>query len=214
VAAKAGTRHTVVKVCGITRLGDARAALEAGADWLGFILWEGSPRRVDPERAAEIVAASRAPVSVAVMVRPTPDEAAALASRIGAARVQLHEVDALDWPADFPLAVTFAIPVSPQGTLERPLPRSGPLVMLDASDRRKVGGTGQRIPWESARVVAATRDVLLAGGLDAECVGEALDQVRPFGVDAASGLEREPGIKDPDKVRRFVAAVRAFDAAL
>src|SRR5262249_1770955 len=89
-----------------------------------------------------------------------------------------------------------------------------PLVMLDASNRRRVGGTGQRIPWESARVVAATRDVLLAGGLDAECVGDALDQVRPFGVDASSGLEREPGVKDPDKVRRFVAAVRAFDAAL
>ena len=207
-------RHTVVKVCGITRLEDARAALEAGADWLGFVLWEGSPRRVDPDRAAEIVAASRATVAVAVMVRPTPEQAAALAARIGAARVQLHEVDPLTWPPDFPLATTFAIPVSPAGTLERPLPRSGPLVMLDASDYLKVGGTGQRIPWESARVVAATRDVLLAGGLDADCVRDALDQVRPFGVDASSGLEREPGIKDADKVRRFVAAVRAYDAAL
>ena len=207
-------RHTVVKVCGITRLDDARAALEAGADWLGFVMWEGSPRRVDPVRAAEIVAASRAAVAVAVMVRPSPEQAAALAARIGAARVQLHEVDPLAWPEDFPLAITFAIPVSPAGTLERPLPRPGPLVMLDASDQLKIGGTGRRIPWESARVVAATRDVLLAGGLDADCVPEALDQVRPFGVDASSGLEREPGIKDPDKVRRFVAAVRAFDAAL
>jgi phosphoribosylanthranilate isomerase len=206
-------RHTVVKVCGITRLDDARVALEAGADWLGFVLWEGSPRRVDPDRAAEIVAAAGGAVAVAVMVRPSPEEAAALAARIGAARVQLHEVDPLGWPADFPLAVTFAIPVSPAGTLERPLPRSGPLVMLDASDHLKVGGTGRRIPWESARVVAASRDVLLAGGLDADCVEAALDRVRPFGVDASSGLEREPGVKDADKVRRFVAAVRNFDAA-
>ena len=84
--------------------------------------------------------------------------------------------------------------------------------MLDAADPERVGGTGRRIPWDTARVVAATRDVLLAGGLDGESVREALERVGPFGVDASSGLESSPGLKDPDKVRRFVAAVRAFDA--
>jgi phosphoribosylanthranilate isomerase len=206
-------RHTVVKVCGLTRLEDARSALEAGADWLGFVLWEGSPRRIDPDRAAEIVAALAGGVPVAVLVSPTPDRAAALANRMNAQRVQLHEVDALAWPTDFPLPVTFAIPVTEDGALGRPLPRTGPLVMLDAADPVRVGGTGRRIPWETARVVAATREVLLAGGLDAESVPEALEIVCPFGVDASSRLESSPGIKDPEKVRRFVAAVRAFDGA-
>jgi phosphoribosylanthranilate isomerase len=203
----------VVKVCGLTRLEDARAALEAGADWLGFVLWEGSPRRVEPERARDLVAALAGGVAVAVLVSPTPDQAAALAARIGAQRVQLHEVDALAWPRDFPFPVTFAIPVAEDGALVRALPRPGPLVMLDASDPVRIGGTGTRVSWETARVVAATRDVLLAGGLDGERVGEALEVVHPFGVDASSRLESSPGIKDPDKVRRFVAAVRAFDDA-
>jgi len=207
----ATARRTVVKVCGLTRLEDARVALDAGADWLGFVLWPHSPRYVAPERAAEIVAAVDRGVAVAVMVEPTPDQAFELATRIGATRVQLHRVDPLRWPTDFPFPTAFAIPVSEDGTLEASLPRPGPLVMLDASDPERVGGTGHTIPWETARVVAATRDVLLAGGLDGESVGRALAQVGPFGVDAASRLESSPGIKDPDKVRRFVAAVRDFD---
>lgn len=205
--------HTVVKVCGLTRLEDARLALEVGADWLGFVLWPGSPRRVEPGRAAEIVAALDGGVPVAVLVNPTPDEAAALAGRIGAARVQVHQVDPLSWPQDFPFPVTFAIPVSDDGALGKPLPPAGPLVMLDAADPVQVGGTGHRIPWDTARVVAATRDVLLAGGLDGASVRQALETVRPFGVDAASRLESRPGIKDEQKLRQFVAAVRAFDVA-
>jgi phosphoribosylanthranilate isomerase len=204
--------RTVVKVCGLTRLEDARLALEAGADWLGFVLWPGSPRRIEVERAAEIVGAIDGAITVAVMVDPTPDDAAAIATRMSASRVQLHQVDPLSWPRDFPFPVAFAIPVSDDGALGRALPPAGPLVMLDAADSVHVGGTGHRIRWDTARVVAATRDVLLAGGLDGGSVADALEQVRPFGVDAASRLESSPGIKDGDKVRRFVAAVRAFDA--
>ena len=74
-----------------------------------------------------------------------------------------------------------------------------------------MGGTGERFPWETARVVAATRPALLSGGLDALCVAAAIERVEPFGVDASSRLERAPGIKDAEKVRRFVAAVRAWD---
>ena len=205
-------RRTVVKVCGITRPEDARAALAAGADWLGFILWDGSPRGVSPERMRAMAEPLGSAIAVAVMVSPEPDRALQAAGRAGADRVQLHRVDPAKWPADFPLPVTFAVPVAGDGSLGAPLPALDHLVLLDTAHPRLAGGTGERFPWETARVVAATRPVLLSGGLDAECVGEAIERVEPFGVDACSRLERAPGIKDADKMRRFVAAVRAWDA--
>jgi phosphoribosylanthranilate isomerase len=204
-------RRTIVKVCGIARPEDARAALAAGADWLGFVLWDGSPRGVTPEQMRAMVEPLEPTVAVAVMVSPTPGQALDAARRGGATRVQLHRVDPATWPADFPLPVAFAVPVAQDGSLGAPLPALGHLVMLDTAHPRLVGGTGERFPWETARVVAATRDVLLSGGLDAESVAATLERVQPFGVDASSRLEKSPGIKDADKMRRFVAAVRVWE---
>jgi phosphoribosylanthranilate isomerase len=202
---------TVVKVCGLTRLEDARAALAAGADWLGFILKGTSPRRIDAARAGEIVAASGAKVAVAVLVTPWPDEALDLARRMGAARVQLHRVDPAAWPPDFPLPVSFAVPVEPDGRIAGVLPAAPHLVLLDTSHPTLAGGTGERYPWHAAAALARTRDVMLAGGLSPDNVAGAIEQVRPFGVDASSRLESAPGLKDHDRVRRFVAAVRESD---
>lgn len=208
-------RRTVVKVCGITRLEDARVAVEAGADWLGFVLWEGSPRRIAPERAREIMEALPRAIGVAVMVAPEPGEALRLAEISGARRIQLHRLEEDDWLAELePLPLTIAVSVDRDGRLASPLPHAGHLLMLDASDPVRVGGTGQGFPWDTAATLAARRPVLLAGGLDAENVGEAIERVRPFGVDASSRLEIEPGIKDPAKVLRFVAAVRQCDERL
>lgn len=205
------SRRTIVKVCGITRPEDARAAIEAGADWLGFILWDGSPRNVPPERMRAITEPLESAVAVAVMVSLEPNQALETARLAGADRVQLHRVDPAAWPADFPLPVTFAVPVASDGSLRAPLPALDHLVLLDTAHPTLAGGTGERFPWETARVVAATRPVLLSGGLDAGCVAAAIERVQPFGVDASSRLERAPGIKDAEKVRRFVAAVRAWD---
>ncbi len=206
-----GRRRTLVKVCGITRLDDARAALEAGADWLGFVVLGESPRRIAPERVAAMIATLGEAVAVAVMVSPTPEQALALATRAGAGRVQVHRVDASGWPATFPLPASFAVPVARDGSIAEALPPMRHLVMLDSAHPQLAGGTGETFPWETARIVAATRPLLLAGGLDADNVGAALDRVRPFGVDASSGLERAPGVKDHDRVRRFVAAVWEWD---
>ncbi len=206
--------RTVVKICGITRLEDARAAREAGADWIGFVLWSGSARAIDPARAAEIAAAVPGLTTVAVMVSVPPDRALALAGAAGATRVQLHRVDPFAWPRDFPLPAAFAIPVESDGSLTAALPPEPFLAMLDRAHDSLAGGTGETIPWETARVVAATRDVLLAGGLDDGNVAEAIERVRPFGVDSSSRLESAPGIKDADRVRRFVAAVRRCDERL
>ena len=205
-------RRTLVKVCGLTRLEDARAALEAGADWLGFVVLGESPRGVDPGVAGEIVAALPGATAVAVMVAPDPDQALRLAERAGAARVQLHRVDPAAWPADFPLPVIAAVPVDGDGRLGSPLPPEPALVLLDTAHPARAGGTGEGFPWEAAAALAARREVMLAGGLSPDNVERAIEQVRPFGVDAASRLERAPGLKDHDLVRRFVAAVRRADA--
>jgi len=206
--------RTIVKICGITRVEDARHAVEAGADWIGVVLLGDSPRRIDGARAASIAAAIDGAVIVAVLVSPTPEAALALATQAGAVRVQLHRVDPHHWPADFPLPAALAVPVAPDGSLADPLPPERFTPLLDTSDVTRAGGTGRTFPWETARVVAATRPVLLAGGLGPDNVAAAVEFVRPYGVDASSRLESSLGLKDPDLVRRFVAAVRACDERL
>jgi phosphoribosylanthranilate isomerase len=208
------SHRTIVKVCGITRRLDAEVATEAGAHWLGVVVKGESPRLISPEAAREIGRALPRAIIVAVMVSPTPDEALRLADRANATRLQLHRVDASTWPEDFPLPASFSVPVAEDGSLTEPLPAEQHLVVLDTRDKDQAGGTGRRFPWEFARVVAASRPVLLAGGLDPDNVASAIEQVRPFGVDASSRLESAPGIKDAERVRRFVAAVRACDERL
>lgn len=204
--------HTIVKVCGVTNAEDARVALAAGADWLGFVLQADSPRRVDAALAGEIVAGLGGAVAVAVMAGVGPEQALALAQRAGAARVQLHRVDPDRWPVDFPLPCAFSARVGADGLRRDPLPAEPHLILLDTAHATLAGGTGESFPWTSARELAASRPVMLAGGLAADNVAAAIAAARPFGVDAASRLERAPGLKDPDRVRRFVAAVRECDA--
>lgn len=203
--------RTIVKVCGITRIEDARVAIDAGADWIGVILKGDSPRRIEATQARIISSAVDGATVVAVMVAPTPQEALALARAAGATRLQLHRVDPAHWPADFPLPLTIAVAVATDGSLTDMLPPEHHDVLLDTAHASLAGGTGRTFPWEAARVVAASRRVLLAGGLDATNVAAAVALVQPFGVDASSRLESSPGIKDAERVRQFVAAVRECD---
>lgn len=206
-----GPARTIVKICGITRIEDARMVLDAGADWIGVILKGDSPRRIDAAQARLISSAVDGATVVAVMVAPTPDEALELARAGGATRVQLHRVDPFDWPAHFPLPVTVAVSVASDGSLSEILPPEHHHVLLDTADDALAGGTGRTFPWEAARVVAATRPVMLAGGLGPDNVARAVSQVWPFGVDASSRLEISPGIKDAGRVRQFVTQVRECD---
>ena len=206
-------RATRVKICGLTNLADARAALDAGADWLGFVVHTPSPRHIEPERAAGIISALPGVTAVAVMVAVTPEEALEVARLMRAARVQIHRAGG-GWPVDFPLPVALAIPVDASGALLSPLPEPAHLLMLDTAHPEWAGGTGTAFPWEAARAHARQRDVLLAGGLSPDNVAAAIEEVRPFGVDASSSLETSPGVKDAARIRRFIAAVRAADRAL
>jgi phosphoribosylanthranilate isomerase len=205
--------RTLVKICGLTRLEDVRVAIDAGADWIGFIVSGESPRRITPECAAEMIAALPGAVGVAVMVSPSPAEALDLARRAGATRVQVHRSDPAVWPVGFELPLAFAVPVGVDGIRAEALPPARHLVLLDTA-AAVAGGTGRTFDWQHAVPVALARPIMIAGGLDADNVADVIERVRPFGVDASSRLERSPGIKDADLIRRFVAAVRACDDRL
>lgn len=207
------TRRTIVKVCGLTRLADAEAALAAGADWLGFIVAASGPRQIGPERTAEIVRALPAGiVTVAVVVGLAPGAALDVARRAGATRLQLHRTDPAGWPADFPLPCAFVTSVGADGVATGPIAPEPHLPHLDTAHATLDGGTGLAFPWAQARALVGERPFVLAGGLGADNVADALAAARPFAVDASSRLESAPGEKDHDLIRRYVAAVREFDS--
>lgn len=211
-AGTSGGHHgTLVKVCGLTNAADVAHAVECGAHWLGFIVLGESPRRIEAAFAGELLRAVSGAEGVAVMVGPTPAQALDLARVAGVRRVQLHGVDAAAWPEDFPLQVHAAVGVDLAGALTASPPPARHLLHLDTSVAGREGGTGRSFPWEVAEALARRRHVVLAGGLSPENVARAVAAVRPFAVDASSRLEASPGIKDPDRVRRFVDAVREQD---
>lgn len=208
---------TRVKICGIKRLEDARAAIAAGADFLGFVFYRTSTRFVDPETACAIVATCRAELdgpwqTVAVFANPSPDEVRA-AVRSGCFDwIQLsgEETPEFCQAIDRPIikGLRFAGPTTIETV--RADRYAGARYLLDANVPGRFGGTGLSFDWSAVAEVAPT--CFLAGGLSVRNVGRAVVQVRPWGVDVSSGVERN-GVKDPELIRAFVAEVRAVDRA-
>jgi phosphoribosylanthranilate isomerase len=203
-----GRDRVLVKICGITRREDAEAAAAAGADALGFVFWRESPRFIDPYRARDIVRGLPAFVTtVGVFVNQPAEYVAGVASLVPLAAVQLHG----DEPISYVDRV--ARPVIKALTLDAAL-RADVMewpphvtILLDAHDPIRRGGTGRAIDWTSAATVAATRRVLLAGGLNPDNAAEAVDRVRPFGIDVSSGVEQSPGVKDHERIRALFDAL-------
>lgn len=197
---------TRIKICGLTDPDDAVAAAALGAWAIGVVLWPGSPRAASLARATAVFAAVPADVCrVAVLVHPSADEMQR-AVAAGASMLQVHGArDARDG-GRVPLIVARSLQDA-QDTADD----DEALWLLDAHDPVRHGGTGRVIDWAAAARVAATRPVLLAGGLTPANVGDAIATVRPWGVDVASGVEAAPGRKRRDLLEQFVAAVRAAD---
>jgi phosphoribosylanthranilate isomerase len=191
---------TFVKFCGLTRAEDVAAACDLGVDAVGFVLWPNSPRCVSMRDLAPLVEALPSTVTpVGVFVSPDDDDVRQARSA-GVRVVQVHGADGRDIEGEVWVA----------RTLDADLDTIDPAVtiVLDAHDPVHHGGTGRTIDWARAAAVAATRRVLLAGGLTPANVGAAIGQVRPFGVDVASGIEDRPGVKNAQAMKAFVAAVR------
>lgn len=203
---------TLVKICGITNLDDALAAVAAGADALGFNFYPRSPRYITAEKAQAIIERLPAEVlTVGVFVNEALAAVEKTASVAGISALQLHGNELPEYCKA--LKGRYLIKVFATGGEFKPetvLDYDVRAIMLDAFDKETFGGTGKLGNWSIAR---KTRELFpklfLAGGLSAENVAEAIDRVKPYAVDACSLLERAPGQKDHARVRAFVAAVRA-----
>jgi phosphoribosylanthranilate isomerase len=198
-----------VKVCGITSLDDALLAAEAGADALGFIFVEGTPRYVAPARAAAIVGALPPFVCpVGVFWDHAPDHVRAVVEECGLAAVQLHGSEPPEAVTAAPRPVLKTIKITKREDLAL-LDRYKPAAfLLDSPVRWSEGEARAPISWTLAREAAARGRIILSAGLTPETVAEAIRVARPYGVDVNSGVEAAPGRKDPVKVRRFVRAAR------
>ncbi|HTL03101.1 MAG TPA: phosphoribosylanthranilate isomerase [Vicinamibacterales bacterium] len=221
-------RDLFVKVCGITRLQDADQAADHGASAIGFIFWPGSPRYISPEDARAIVRRKAAGLkTVGVFVDEAVERVQQIAEVVGLDLVQLHGNEtAADVRAaqlklrpggnprasvgrGFSRAVEVIKAVALNGSA--PVDLSGfdddVLILLDAHDPARHGGTGRTIDWAAARDVASARRTILAGGLTPDNVGAAVVAVEPYGVDVSSGVESAPGVKDATRLKRFFEAL-------
>ena len=201
-----------LKVCGITRLTDALHAVNQGATALGFVFWPHSPRCVTAEQAAGIVAELPSSVmAVGVFVNESIDAIRAVAALARLSAVQLHGDEPPAYAEALPWPVLRAVTVADAPAASRAWPRPTTL-LVDAADRERRGGTGRTVDWQAAAALARTRPIVLAGGLTPVNVAEAVATVRPYGVDVSSGVEESPGVKDFNKVTRFLAEAReAFE---
>ncbi len=196
-----------IKICGLTRIDDARLAGALDVDAVGVVLWPGSPRAVSvPDAAALCAVLPVWTARVGVFVAPTVDDVRTAIAAVGLGVIQLHGVDD---PAPFrALRVPILWAASLREDGAEPVAPAGTTLLLDAHDPVRHGGTGRTIDWTRARAVATRERLVLAGGLTAGNVARAIAEVRPYAVDVSSGVEVTPGIKSAAHMQAFVAAVR------
>ena len=199
-----------VKICGITTVADGVAAAEAGADMIGLMFYESSPRHIPINMAAEISrAVSTFVVKVGVFVNPTEDAVLRAIGECGVTLLQFHGEETPEFCTQFGVMSMKAFRVRDAESLAGLPDYPTDAYLLDAYSPEAHGGTGANFNWDLAIAAKQSgRPIFLAGGLTPENVGTAVRQVQPFGVDVSSGVETAPGIKDHGKVRAFIAAAR------
>ena len=198
-----------VKICGVTRVEDAIAAAEAGADLVGINFYPDSPRFVSPERAAEIVKALPEGVEAAgVFVNEPPERVNRIAEEAGLHLVQLHGAETPEEAALIRVPVIKALRIEDESDLTAAEAYKVDLFLIDTPSKRW-GGSGKTGDWKLAAAACKRLRAFLAGGLTPENVSEAVRTVSPYGVDVSTGVERSPGIKDRTKIAVFIERARA-----
>lgn len=210
---------TWIKICGITNIEDAQAAVDAGADALGFVFYERSPRSIDARSARDII--GQLPVGVekiGVFVSEKHEQVDSIASHAGLTGVQTY--DKAIWSrshAPRPYKLISCLQASDLGSeIAAPSSFEGLYaVLLDSGSNDLPGGTGVPFDWKACEATATkigrTQNLILAGGLTAENVADAIRILCPWGVDVSSGVEARPGKKDVKKIRAFITVVRQLE---
>ena len=210
--------RTRIKICGMTQMTEAHAAVQAGVDALGFIFFAKSPRNITPDKAREIIATLPPFVdAVGVFVNEEPELVRELVQYCGLTMVQLHGSEPPEYCEHVPCRTMKAFSVrSESGELANGLsfsPYVGMVAgfLLDTFHREMAGGSGQAFDWDLLARIRPPGPLIMAGALSPANVGEAIRRGRPFGVDVNSGVEVAPGIKDIEKIRLVVEEVRRAD---
>ncbi len=205
-----------IKICGVTSIADARVAVDAGADAVGVTLVPISQRRGDEATARGIAEAVGAEVEgIAVVADLGVDELRALAERVQVRTLQLHGSEPPAIVSALQPGAYQAVRIATAADVAAARAFSGTRLLADAKVQGELGGTGHTFDWSLVAELAGERALVLAGGLTPDNVASAVQRVRPYGVDTASGVEGEgPRHKDPVKVRRFVEAARRAAAGL
>ncbi|ETR71724.1 MAG: N-(5'-phosphoribosyl)anthranilate isomerase [Candidatus Magnetoglobus multicellularis str. Araruama] len=196
-----------IKICGITNIQDAQAAIDMGADALGFVFAE-SPRKVSPETVQTIIA--RLPsdrLYIGVFVNHSLKEMLEIKTFCGIDTVQIHDEKALDFSVNQGFKIIMGLRVKPN----TPVPGSidpNVILLLDTYSKDAFGGTGKTFDWQKAVSIAKQRPIILAGGLTPDNVIHAIETVHPFAVDVSSGVEKNKGQKDHGKMKAFIHNVR------
>ena len=205
---------TVVKICGITNAPDALAAAAAGADALGLMFYEGSPRHITVKAATEI--ARQLPpfvIKVGVFVNAPEDAVLRAIGECGLNILQFHGDETPEYCGLFPVMTIKAFRVQDSGSLKALADYQTDAFLLDAHTPDKLGGTGTTFNWDLAvEAQKLGRPIFLAGGLTPENVAEAVRRVQPYAVDVSSGVELSPGKKDHEKVAAFIKAAKGAGA--
>ena len=210
--------RTRIKVCGITDQHEANEIVRAGVDALGFIFAAQSPRKIEPDKAREIVRQLPPFVdAVGVFVNEDAKVVGEIIQYCRLTMVQLHGEEPPDYCEKVPCRVIKAFRIGPSvasrgQTLYEPYQGKVSAFLLDTFHERMAGGTGKTFDWNLLEQLRPPGPLILSGGLSPENVGAAIAEVRPFAVDANSGVEIEPGRKDIARVNRFVEEVKKADA--
>lgn len=199
-----------IKICGLTRVEDAVAAMEAGADAIGLVFYAKSPRVVTIEKAREIALAVGPFVTVTgLFVDADPKEVAGVLARVPLQLLQFHGDESIAYCESFHRPYLKALRMKPDLNLDQVINQysSAVGILLDAYRSGIPGGTGESFDWSRVPQVSS-RPLVLAGGLHPDNVADAIKSTRIYGVDVSGGVESSPGIKDPEKIQAFIQRAR------
>lgn len=201
--------RTKIKICGITNTEDAKAAVDFGADALGFIFYKKSKRYVDPGVARSIISSLPPFITpVGVFVNQELDEISEVKKTAGFQVAQLHGDETPDFVSSIPFKVIKAVRISDKSDLDKVAQYSSQAILFDTYSEKEYGGTGKSFDWGILKDFSSTKNIILSGGLNPENVLEAVRIVKPYAVDVSSGVEEEPGKKDHLKIKKFIEAIK------